>query len=408
MSVWEENTNPNLNGPAKPTHTDPAPAPPPSPDDKEPIVCEALEAIPITLIPPRPWGYGNFLLCGHASALAAVDGGGKGVNAVAIALAMITGKPLLGEKVWCTGPVVILTYEDDKTEWHRRIAVACLHYQLDYEIVCRNIHFLHRPRGRIALAVHSVINPRTVVFPDHDAIMAHLRRIKPALFIVDPFNHAHALDDGNSNALIAQLAAEIGRIAAEAGVAVLVLHHLRKGATGELDDMMGATALRATFRVTHILAGMTKEQAAALGIEPDEAWRYRRIANSKENYSPPADRTQWFKLESRALGNTNVDPIRPDGDNVQIWTLYNPTTAIDDMPKSVIAAIFAEIRKGPEPGELYHCVKNSKRWAGPMISKLADITEEEADIAIKEWTKDREDGPVFLKAEHFKRGVAPL
>jgi hypothetical protein len=389
--------NPDANGANGATDT-----PPSQDDDKEAIVCAALEPIPITGIPPRAWAYGNFLLFGHASALAAVDGGGKGAYAVAIACAMITGQPLLGEKVWRSGPVVVLTYEDDKTEWQRRIAVACLHFCLDYESICRGFHFIYRPRGRIALAAHS-INGRTVVFPDHAAIVTHLTRIKAALFVVDPFNHAHALDDGNSNALIAQLAAEIDRIAAETKCAVLVLHHLRKGATGELDDMMGATALRATFRATRILVGMSKEQAGQIGIDPDEVWRYRRIASSTENYSPPADRAQWFRLESRELGNVDVDPTYPEGDNVQVFILYRPTAAIDDMPKSVIAAIFDKIRRGPEAGEHYHFIRQSKRWVGTVISELADINEDQAKTVIDEWTKDRDDGPVLIKGDYTSR-----
>ena len=56
--------------------------------------------------------------------MGAVDGGGKGAIAVSMALAMITGKSLLDEKVWRPGPVAIISYEDDEEEWHRRIAAA--------------------------------------------------------------------------------------------------------------------------------------------------------------------------------------------------------------------------------------------------------------------------------------------
>jgi hypothetical protein len=30
----------------------------------------------------------------------------------------IARQPLLGERVWCTGPVAIISYEDNKEEWH--------------------------------------------------------------------------------------------------------------------------------------------------------------------------------------------------------------------------------------------------------------------------------------------------
>jgi hypothetical protein len=357
-------------------------------DAEQPIVCEALEPIPITSIPPRPWAYGNFLLFGCASALAAVDGGGKGATAVTIALSMITGQELLREKVWRTGPVVILTYEDDKTEWQRRIAAACLHYDLDYQSVCRSIYFISRPRGRVALAAHSAINGRTVMFPDHAAIVAHLQRIKPVLFIIDPFNHAHALEDGNSNAMIAQLAAEISRIAAESMIAVLVLHHLRKGATGHIDDMMGAVMLRATFRATRLLMRMTKEEAEKLEIPIAEAWRYNRIASGKENYSPPPDLNTWYAFKSVRLGNGTE--LYPDGDNVQVVDVWVPPSPFKGLPKSHVAEIFDQLRTGLDEGEFYAAHSNAgNRWAGVLISEVTGRNAQEARGILRDWIKNR-------------------
>ena len=97
------------------------------------VTSATLPLIAINKIPPRRWAYGRFLLFGSAAVIGAVDGGGKGAIAVVIMLSMITGKPLLGETVWKCGPVAIITYEDDATEWQRRIAAACKHYELDYK-----------------------------------------------------------------------------------------------------------------------------------------------------------------------------------------------------------------------------------------------------------------------------------
>src|SRR5580704_10099130 len=93
-----------------------------------PLVCEPPPQHRISAIPPRPWAYGSFLLFGYPAVIGAADGSGKGALAIVIALSMITGRPLLGEHVWRTGPVAIITYEDDQTELCRRIAAACLQY----------------------------------------------------------------------------------------------------------------------------------------------------------------------------------------------------------------------------------------------------------------------------------------
>jgi hypothetical protein len=263
---------------------------------------------------------------------------------------------------------------------------ACLQYGIDYEQVCGSFYFIHRPRGRIRLAAQSALGRPTVVFPDGDAIIAALKRIGAVLLIVDPFNHAHTLDDGNSNALVAQLASEIARIAAESNTAALVLHHLRKGSNGSADDLMGAVMLRATFRAARVLMRMTAEEAGKLSIPAEESWRYARIAGSKENYAPPPDRATWYKFESHSLGNGAG--IYPDGDNVHVVTRWQPPDAFEGMPKSAIAEIFDQLRDGPGDGEFYSPHVNGKeRWAGRPIAAAAGKDEAEAKRILRAWLK---------------------
>jgi hypothetical protein len=354
--------------------------------NEAPLVCEPLAPLPMTAIPPRTWAYGSFLLFGHAQVIGAVDGGGKGAHAVVIALAMITGRALLGEHVWRTGPVAIITYEDDEMEWRRRIASACVQYSTDYDQVCGSFYFIRRPRGRIKLAAQSALGRPTVVFPDGDAIIAALKKIGAVLLIVDPFNHAHTLEDGNSNAIVAQLAAEIARIAAESMVAALVLHHLRKGSNGHADDLMGAVMLRATFRAARILVRMSTAEAEQLSIPAKEAWRYSRIAGSKENYAPPPDRATWYKFESHNLGNGAG--IYPDGDNVHVVTRWQPPDPFEDTQRSQLAEVFTTFRNGLGDGEFYTFHAGSKnRWAGNVVMTVMGKTEGEAGRMLAAWKK---------------------
>lgn len=359
---------------------------------RPPLECVELPHLGKHNIPPRPWAYGHYLLTGQAAVLGAVDGGGKGSMAVTIALAAITGQPLLGERVWRTGPVAIVSYEDDQDEWHRRIAAACHHHGVDYDLALDNIHFITRPRDRIVFAAMRDGNP---IYPDGDDIIATLRDLGAALLIVDPFNHAHGFDDGNSNVLVARVAAEMNRIAWEGGVAALVLHHLRKGSTGVADDLMGATSLRATFRSTRILARMTPEEAKPFGLER-EFWRYSRIAGSKENYAPPPDKATWFRLESVPLGNTTDE--YPDGDVVQVTTTWQPPALFDGIDASALAGLFDLIRKGPGDGEFFSPIRQAKHWVGGLIAEAFEKTPDQAARVLKQWT----DNAVLLveQAEH--------
>jgi hypothetical protein len=347
--------------------------------------CSCLTPIGASNIPPRQWAYGRFLLFGSAGVIGAVDGAGKGAIAVVKAIAMITGKPLLGERVWRTGPVAIISYEDDIEEWHRRLAAACIHFEVDYEYVLANIHFIHRPGGRIVFA-ERIVTGRTTLFPDGDEIIGHLRRLGAVLLVVDPFNNAHTLDDGNNNVMIARVAEEISRIAREAHVAVLLLHHLRKGSTGSLDDLMGATSLRANFRSCRILARMTADEASALNLNTNEAWRHLRIAGTKANYAPPPDKATWFRLASVALGNPA--DIYQDGDEVGVATPWQAPAAFDGIDLPTLARIFDRLRGEPEPGWFYSEHPRAKFPARSVIVEEAGKSPEQASAVLKTWAKN--------------------
>ncbi len=352
----------------------------PAAPELRPLDCIALPRLGRTNIPPRPWAYGHYLLFGQAAVLGAVDGGGKGAMAVTIALSMITGQPLLGERVWRSGSVAIVSYEDDQDEWHRRIAAACEYYGVNYDLALDNIRFIVRPRDRIVFAA---MRDGTPIYPDGDSIIQILRDMDATLLIVDPFNHAHGFDDGNSNVMVAKVAAEMNRIAWEGGVAALVLHHLRKGSTGLADDLMGATSLRATFRSTRILARMTPEEAKPLGVER-EAWRYSRIAGSKENYAPPPDKATWFRLESVPLDNVTEE--YPEGDVIQVTATWQPPALFEGLDAQAIATIFDLIRTGPPgEGEWFSPHKQAKHWIGQPIVTATGKSPEQAARIVKQW-----------------------
>jgi hypothetical protein len=348
------------------------------------LECMRLEAVGASKIPPRTWAYGKFLLFGSAAVIGAVDGAGKGAVAVVKALAMITGKPLLGERVWRTGPVAIISYEDDEDEWHRRIAAACIHFDIDYDTVMQSIYFIRRRGGRVVFAQRHLTGD--TLFPDGEAIIRHLRRIGAVLLIIDPFNNAHAMDDGNNNVAIARVADEISRIAREAAIAALVLHHLRKGSNGSLDDLMGATSLRANFRACRILARMTPDEASALNLSPNEAWRHLRIAGTKANYAPPPDKATWFRLESVSLGNPA--DIYTEGDEVGVATPWQPPSAFEGIHLATLSRIFDRLRGEPEPGWFYSTRPRAKFPAKSVIVEEAGKSPEQAATVLKAWEEN--------------------
>jgi AAA domain len=342
-------------------------------------------------IPPRQWAYDHFLMFGAASVIGAPDGTGKGFLAVAMLLSIITGQSLLGEKVWRKGPVAIVSYEDSIEEWQRRFAAACLHYGLDFAEIMQSVHFLTRKDGRVIFAQRG---DNGIIFPDSQRILRLLKRRGVVLLVIDPFNNAHTLEDGNSNVAIAAVASEISAIAERALIAVLVLHHLRKGATGSTDDLMGATALRANFRAgCRILVRMTADEAEALGIT-DDPWRYIRIAGTKENNAPPPDKATWFKLETIPLDNPSPD--YPAGDSLAVMTSWEPRPLFEGMPPEAMVAVFDALTLSPHA--------ESKRakvipWAGKPLMDLAGRSAAEAKRILDQWVGNN----VLTKQEYTSR-----
>jgi hypothetical protein len=335
---------------------------------------------PITQIMPRQWAYGRFMLFGSAAVIGALDGTGKGYIAVAIMLGLITGRDdILGEKVWRKGPVAIVTYEDGIEEWQRRFAAGCSQHNLDYEIVMQSVHFIIKPGGRVVFAQNTNAG---VIFPDTNSIARQLKDGGFVLLLIDPFNNAHAMEDGNNNVAIAAVAAEMSRIARVANVAVLVLHHLRKGARGDPDDLMGALMLRANFRSCRILQKMTTDEAGKLGLPAKEAWRYIRISGTKENYSVPADKATWFKLGTVHLGNGAG--IYPDGDAMGAAISWEPPAMFEGMNAFELHAVFAAIDAKPHARAKQATIIP---WVGRPLLDVGNRTDDQATKIVAAWTK---------------------
>jgi hypothetical protein len=351
-----------------------------------------------TNIPPRQWAYAKFLLFGSAAVIGAVDGVGKGFVAAAMLCCFVTGKPLLGEKVWRKGQVAIITYEDDEEEWHRRIAAVCLKYELDYEKILESVHFIYKhDETKISFGTRS---SEGMFFPDSDNIIKVLKDNDIVFLLVDPFNHAHDGDDGNNNVMIAKVAHEVSRIAKVTKAAVMVLHHLRKGSTGHTDDLMGATSLRATFRNCRILIRMMEDVAEKMEIT-DGAWRYIRIGGSKENFAPPPDKSRWLKLESIDLGNGTED--YPAGDNMGVAVTWEARPTFEGMDAIVLRAVFQELRD-----TVHSPAKQAKHtpWAGKVLMETGARNEIEAAKILRTWigSGTLETGKYYHKAS--KNGVS--
>jgi hypothetical protein len=108
------------------------------------------------------------------------------------------------------------------------------------------------------------------------------------------------------------------------------------------------------------------------------------------------------------LGNTEIDPDYPKGDNVHTVTRWIPTDFWAAMSNAVKNQILDKIEEGPYPGGRYSSARNAtKRAAWRVVQQFCpDLTPNQARQVIANWVetgvlvladhkdpKDRHDSP---------------
>ena len=363
----------------------------------------ALDAIPAALpppqaIPPRAWLYGAFLVRGFVSVLAAPGGVGKSAYALAIALAVATGRPLLGDRVHRAAPTWVLNLEDPMDELDRRVAALCLAHDIDPAALAG----LHLHSGRTRPLVMAAFDRQTsrFLYPDRDRIIAAITRAGIGLVIVDPLVKSHMLDE-NDNRHMDALATAWSEVADATGAAILLVHHVRKGAVNaDIDAARGAKSLTDAARAAALLEPMADDDARLLGIPAAEAWRFLKRCDAKANLAPRATRAQWLRLETIPLGNASAD--YPEGDRVgavMAWRQTSPLAAISPGECNIALDLIAS---GPEPGARYGLTRNPRfltRWVGHVLTQCFDLQDREASQIIALWLKSG----LLVEGEYFDR-----
>jgi hypothetical protein len=95
-------------------------------------------------IPVRDWIYGKHLIRRHVSATIASGAVGKTSLKIVEALALATGRPLLGQDVPKRSRVWLFNLEDDMIELRRRVSAAMIYYKIKPEDIGDTLPF-HPP-----------------------------------------------------------------------------------------------------------------------------------------------------------------------------------------------------------------------------------------------------------------------
>ncbi len=378
------------------------------PDERVEFPATPVNLARVRAVPRRQWVYGHLLIRRFVSVLGAPGGTGKTAYAYAVALAVVTGRALVEEKVHQIGPVWIYNLEDPQEELDRRLLAALIHHGItDQEIEGKL--FLDSGRDR-ELVIATATKDAIIRAPIVDAMIAEIKRRKLALMIVDPFIRSHRLNE-NDNAQIDFAAALWGEVAEKADCAIWLLHHFRKGGqSGEAQAFRGASALIDASRAALGLANMSAEEADRLGVADADRRFLIRADNAKLNLAPPPEHTVWLKLCSVEL--PNGEPLKgQDGDNVQAVERWQPASPWEGLSMSMVVRILDRFVTGTPEGEqftLNRTGKTNARWAGQVVVEIGAMTEGQAAQIIRRWTDEELLKPTQYRSAKTSKNTSGL
>lgn len=316
---------------------------------------------------PRQWVYGKHYLRRFVSVLASAGGIGKTSMQIVEALAICTGKPLLGETVHEPCPVWIINLEDPIDEMQRRILAAMKYYGIKPEDV-RGKLFVDAGRD---FAITFAVQTREGVIPNL-ALVDHLKKRIPELGIgcvfIDPFVGAHQINE-NDNMAVNAVVAQVRAVADETNTAIGLVHHIRKG-NGEdatIDSVRGAGSLIGAARAARVINRVSPEDAVGLGVSQDDSIGIFRVDDGKANLAPPARAAVFRRMHGVQIAN---------GEWVGVATPFELPDEWAGMTTDVVNEILSIIRRGipdAEGNEEYYSSRpqDKDRWVGNVLMTFA-------------------------------------
>ncbi|MCA1410276.1 AAA family ATPase [Bradyrhizobium sp. NBAIM20] len=331
-------------------------------------------------IPMRDWLYGRHLIRKFVSATIAPGAVGKSAMKIVEALAMISGRPLLGTsteqlRVW------YFNLEDPYDEITRRIQSTALHYNLSPEDIGDRL-FVSSGRDQPLVIAEMEDGEATLRWPLVEALIEEIKDKGIDVVIIDPFVSCHKVPE-NLNGAIDMVVKEWGKVADRGDCAIDLVHHVRKGDQAvTVESARGGGAFADACRSVRVLNRMTEDEAKKAGV--DNRRLYVSVIDDKANMAPPAEKRDWFKLVSVDLGNSPFGGV--GGDSIGVPTKWEWPDPLDGITGGDFDRAAAAIRAGQ-----WRANSQAKGWVGVPIAKALNLSlavkTEKAKVAglIKIW-----------------------
>jgi hypothetical protein len=334
-------------------------------------------------IPRRPWIARGYLMRGAVTVVSGPGSAGKSSLMVAWASAACLGCAFKNFKVPGVQRIATYNVEDDQDEQKRRFSAMFRRLSLELEAFGDRLAIIG-PNQIGTLLTLGRDGRLLLCTPAMDELEAFVKRFRPDVLILDPFVELHDADE-NDNTSVRAVMAWLRVLAVKYAMAVVVLHHARKGIgdPGDPDTLRGASSIVGAARVVLTLNVMTEDEAKAFNIQPARRRNYFRLDGAKSNYAP-IEEAEWFERQEVRLENgTDDEP----GDGVAVVWPWKAPSIWAETTSIGLNQTLDQIARGPSPGVLYTPTRQGggSNWAGHVLIEMLAITDEQAKRMIAMW-----------------------
>ena len=342
-----------------------------------------VEAFNALTLPRRRWVYDNVYIRQYLTVTASAGGIGKTSLALAEAIAIATGKPILNRPVREQTNTWIINLEDPRAEMNLRLAALMQHYGITHADLAGRLFIDGEDDIQITLAAEGrdgVITNDAML----ELMIAKIKQHNIGCVIVDPFVSIHAVNE-NANVQIQIVVAMLRKLARDTDCAVHLIHHVRKGNGDDatVDSVRGANALIGAARAARVINRVSQDDALRLGLDDEHASGIFRIDDAKANLAAPADKALYMRTIGVEIANGEwIGTVIP----VTLPDLFDGITA--EQTRQVQQAIGKAADNEPMRDS-----PQAKQWVGHLVGEMLDIdTTEKAGKArvsgiIRQWIK---------------------
>lgn len=315
----------------------------------------------VAMIPRTDFIYGPHYIRREVSITVAAAGTGKSFLTLTEAVAMASGRNLLGQDIAKPASIWYWT-EDHLNDAELRLRAVMALYGVTVADIGDRIRLSSFRDTKLKLATPEkgqVKIDRARV----EEIAKDARDVGIDVIVFDTLKKTHSLNE-NSNPEMDTLFDEFIYIAEYGQCAVEIVHHMGKSGDRNIDmnSLRGASSILGSVRAGRFLCRMTANEGEKAGVDNHKA--YFSVECGKSNKSADNANKQWFHLSGRDMAN---------GENVGTLSQWQWPDSFDNISNDDATAILDTLSAKPMRAS-DQCVD----WAGHTVADHLDL-----DLTVK-------------------------